>query len=159
MTNSDLLRCDGCGQLAAPEHLARRLERLEWTTRFRPLHIQSVFLAAVADFLYAPQTRLTGEASTLLSEVQISTAGKSTEQVLAEFQKRGFLLVHVLDCPVEPDAGKSLAELLAAELPRVATRIRRSLKPKRLILLSRELSETARSTLNEAALGCPVESR
>jgi hypothetical protein len=161
MTNANLLPCDGCGQLASPEHIARRLQRLEWTSRFRPLHIQSVFLATVApendaDFLYAPETKFTGEAAALLSQVQISTAGKSNEQVLLEFQKRGFLLAHVLECPMEFHSEKSLNERFAAQLPKVATRIRRSLKPKRLVILSPELSQTAASALNESALGCPV---
>ena len=37
MTNLIALRCDGCGQAASPEHMARRLRRLEWTTRYRPV--------------------------------------------------------------------------------------------------------------------------
>jgi len=36
-----LLPCDGCGQPASAEHIARRLQRLEWATRFRPIHIQA----------------------------------------------------------------------------------------------------------------------
>ncbi len=46
--NSTALRCDGCGQLASPEHIARRLQRLEWTTRFRPVHIGTLLLGATA---------------------------------------------------------------------------------------------------------------
>jgi len=41
-----LLPCDGCGQPASAEHIARRLQRLEWATRFRPIHIQALLLAA-----------------------------------------------------------------------------------------------------------------
>jgi len=51
--------CDGCGQIASAEHVARRLKRLEWATRYRPVHIHTLFLGAFSphdekDFLYAP---------------------------------------------------------------------------------------------------------
>src|SRR5882724_4729003 len=57
MTNTELL-CDGCGQQASSEHIAKRLQRLEWTTRYRPVHIGTVLLGAFvpgddAVFLYA----------------------------------------------------------------------------------------------------------
>src|SRR3984893_2546309 len=56
--NSTDLRCDGCGQPASPEHIARRLQRLEWMTRFRPIHLHTLLLGAFsplvpAEFLYA----------------------------------------------------------------------------------------------------------
>src|SRR2546427_6593769 len=58
MNESMLLNCDGCGQPASPEHVAKRLKRLEWATRFRPLHISVLFLGAVspaedAGYLYS----------------------------------------------------------------------------------------------------------
>src|SRR5207253_8014232 len=46
MTNSITLVCDGCGQAATAEHIARRLQRLEWTTRYRPVHIHALLLGA-----------------------------------------------------------------------------------------------------------------
>src|SRR5277367_4887315 len=109
MTDNTFLPCDGCGQLVSGEHIARRLQRLEWTSRFRPVHIQTGFLAAVApqsdaEFLYAPDTKFAGEAGTLLSSVQISAEGKSAVQVLNEFQKHGLLLVYAMECPLEADA-------------------------------------------------------
>jgi len=102
-----LLPCDGCGQLASAEHIASRLQRLEWATRFRPIHIQALLLAASApeadsDFLYSPESNFMGQAGALLTALSISPAGKSSEEVLAEFQKRGLVLASLLECPLEP---------------------------------------------------------
>ena len=156
-----LLPCDGCGQLASAEHIARRLLRLEWATRFRPIHIQALLLAASApkadsEFLYSPETAFTGLAGDLLSALSVSTAGKSYEEVLADFQKRGLFLVYLLECPVA--AGTRPAEaidLLDRHLPQALARIRRSLKPKRALVLSQDLQPFL-PQLSESALGCPV---
>src|SRR5437899_12101620 len=51
MTNSIALPCDGCGQAATAEHIARRLQRLEWTTRYRPVHIHTLLLGAYSPSL------------------------------------------------------------------------------------------------------------
>jgi len=146
------------------EHIARRLQRLEWTSRFRPVHIQTVFLAAVApqsdaEFLYAPDSQFAGEAGALLSSVQISAQGKSVEQVLNEFQKRGFLLIYAMECPLEANAKESFATLLGKRIPAVATRVRRSLKPKRVQIVSEEVRAAGEVLLTEAALGCAVSGR
>src|SRR5713226_3342167 len=74
--NSTALRCDGCGQLASPEHIARRLQRLEWTTRFRPLHIGTLLLGAIAprndnELIYSPAGAWDGEAKMLLAAARI----------------------------------------------------------------------------------------
>src|ERR1700676_1293099 len=37
------IRCDGCGLPASPDHIRARVERLEWSTRFRPIHIDMLF--------------------------------------------------------------------------------------------------------------------
>jgi hypothetical protein len=157
---TNLLSCDGCGQTASPEHIARRLQRLEWTTRFRPIHISGLLLGGVSplaeeDFLYAG--KFSGEAGRLLEAVGISTAGKSSDAVLSEFQRGGFLVTHVLECPLEAgQAGESACEaLLTRRVSTVATRIRRSLKPKRVVLISELLAPLAAS-LSAAELGCPV---
>jgi len=65
MTSSRALVCDGCGQMASAEHIARRLQRLEWTTRYRPVHISTLFLGAFSprdekEFLYALEENFTG---------------------------------------------------------------------------------------------------
>lgn len=156
-----LLLCDGCGQLGSAEHISRRLQRLEWSTRFRPIHIQALLLAASApeadsEFLYSPEAPFTGVAGDLLSALSISTAGKSNEEVLADFQKRGLFLAYLLECPVAPGTEPTeTVDLLDRHLPQAAARIRRSLKPKRVLVLSQGLQRFL-PQLTETDLGCPV---
>ncbi len=162
MTTTAALVCDGCGQAAWGEHIARRLQRLEWTTRYRPVHIHTLLLGAFSpreenDFLYAPGGEFGGEAALLLDAAGIATAGKTRDAVLAEFQRAGFFLTHVMECPIEgegglpPDAHAALKVRLAA----VATRIRRSLKPRRVIVVTEELAPFA-DDIFALNLGCPV---
>jgi hypothetical protein len=156
----DHLVCDGCGQSASPEHIARRLERLQWTTRYRPIHISALLLGAIApedeqDFLYAGNFK--GEGRRLLEAVGLSPGERPAETVLSEFQRGGFFLTHALECPLESgQSGESVSErLLAQRLSSVVTRIRRSLRPKRVVLIS-ELWAPLVARLSSAELGCPV---
>jgi hypothetical protein len=161
MADANLLTCDGCGQPATPEHIARRLTRLEWATRFRPIHIQTLLLAGVssridAEFLYEPASPLAGEAENILNAVQVSTEGKTREALLAEFQKMGLMLAHVVECPLEGDLqAAEIRPFLEKHLPAAAARIRRSLRPKRILLLSEELQSLA-AQLHHSNLGCPI---
>jgi len=156
-----LLPCDGCGQLADSQHISSRLQRLEWATRFRPIHIQALLLSGITprhndEFLYNPGGRFEGEARDLLNALQITTEGKSPESVLAEFQKLGLMLVHVLECPLSGDTLPFEARpLLENQLSATVIRIRRSLKPKRVLLLSTEIQQVA-DKLRQTDLGCPV---
>jgi hypothetical protein len=174
------LPCEACGQLASPEHIARRLLRLEWSTRYRPVHIQALLVSAIAplenaEFLYAPDGRFQGEAGALLDALGISRQGKSADAVLSEFQKRGLFLIHVLECPLEDTAGIALRgkaraspagsgqavggryteELLERRVPAALARIRRSVKPKRVVLFSAVLA-SVQSRFSESQLGVPV---
>jgi hypothetical protein len=167
--------CDGCGQISSPAHIAQRLQRLEWTTRYRPVHIQTLLLCAASprtekDLLYSPTCEFQDEAGMLLELAGISAAGKTREAVLAEFQRAGFFLTHVMECAFErerrddsngPETGDSndsaLRErrLLEQRLPAMATRIRRSLKPKRVVLISRML-EPLVEKIEAMQLECPI---
>ena len=166
MSTTAALVCDGCGQTASAEHIARRLRRLEWTTRHRPVHIHTLLLGAFSplrdeDFLYAGSgeygEEFRGEAAQILDAVGISTAGKTRDAVHAEFQRAGFFLSHVLECPLDGDPanGEAVAALLAKPLQSVATRIRRSLKPKRVMAITEELAPVVESIL-ALDLCCPV---
>jgi hypothetical protein len=162
MTSSIGLPCDGCGQIASAEHIARRLQRLEWTTRYRPVHIHTLFLGSASPqkqegFLYSPNGEFQGEAATLLEAAGVSTTGKTAEAVHAEFQRAGFFLTHVLECPIENESGPAqvLPSLMEQRLTAVAVRIRRSLKPKRLVLISRSL-ESILEKFVALQLGCPL---
>jgi hypothetical protein len=160
--NTQLLLCDGCGQPASSEHIARRLQRLEWATRYRPLHIGTVLLGASspiaeADYLYSGRGEFSGEAKHVLAAAGVSPAGKSGESTLTEFQRGGFLLTHVLECPLAAE-GNDLAavgSLLQSRLTALLARIRRSLRPKRIVPISGAL-QLLLSDLQENNLGCTV---
>jgi hypothetical protein len=161
MSESLQLSCDGCGQLASQEHIARRLARLEWTTRYRPVHIGTLLLGAMApaddaDFLYAPDGEFAGEAGIILEAAGITHVGKSVDSVLTEFQRRGLMVTYVLDCPLEPGktATAEVEALLAARFPTALARIRRSLKPKRLVPISRSLETLVIGNGEPIDLGC-----
>jgi hypothetical protein len=126
------------------------------------LHIQTLLLSAFAPaqtsaFLYSGAADLHGEAALLLVALQIPWEGKPQESFLAEFQKRGLFLTHILECPAEPlELSESAAQtLLEQHLPLAIARIRRSLKPKRIALLAPELLPFA-GKLTESTLGCPI---
>ena len=162
MPNSHSLVCDGCGQAARAEHIAKRLERLEWTTRFRPIHISTLLLGAASpdgldEFLYSPNGEFRGEAANALDVAGISIVGKTREAIHAEFQRAGFFLTHALECPVEPGGSReeALGALLQQRVSQVVVRIRRSLKPKRVVLIAKPLNLVA-DRFSEAELGCPV---
>ena len=163
MTTASLMPCDGCGQPASAEHIARRLRRLEWTTRYRPIHIGTVLLGAFpsvedAEFLYAGKSPFQGEAARVLDAVGVPYAGKPQEAVLADFQRRGLLLTHIMDCPPETvldDESPILEQLLEKRISAVFSRIRRSLKPKQLVLLSGSLGPLA-DLFAKQDLGCSL---
>ena len=169
VSNSTDLWCDGCGQAASAEHIARRLRRLEWATRHRPVHIHTLLLGGVApredaELLYAPSDEFRGEAADLLRAVGISTAGKAPADIRREFQAAGFFLTHLLECPVEQrvvcdvQTGRGATDpttLLRAHLPSVASRIRRSLKPRRVALVT-EVPSAVVAEIVSMNLGCPV---
>jgi hypothetical protein len=142
MSETGLLRCDGCGQMAGAEHIARRLARLERTTRFRPVHVQVLMLGGVApgpdeEFLYAESGVFAGEAAAVLEKFGIEWVGKEREAVLSEVQKRGVLLVHVAECAAENGARGE--ELIGKQIGGAMARVRRSLKSKKLTMISNDL--------------------
>jgi len=158
---SQLLPCDGCGQLADPQHIALRLQRLEWATRYRPIHIQALLLSGIAprpndEFLYSPEGAFEGEARRIWDAVGISTQSRNRESVLTEFQKLGLMLIHVLECPLSTEhTGFEVQPLLENQLAATVTRVRRSLKPKRVLLVSPALLPVSEQ-LRQTDLGCPV---
>ena len=162
MTNPIALVCDGCGQAATAEHIARRLQRLEWTTRYRPVHIHTLLLGAFSplrdeEFLYRSDGEFRGEAAQILEAVGISPAGKTRDAVHAEFQRAGFFLTHVSECPLEDERNLKggIQAALRKRLAAVATRIRRSLKPKRVMAITEELAVVL-DDIVAMDLGCPV---
>jgi hypothetical protein len=175
MNSPTAILCDGCGQPASPKHFAARLKRLECATQFRPVHINVLFLGAAApgveaEFLYAevestPSSStggFRGEGKQILLAAglgpMLENNPHSRGEALAEFQHRGHFLTHVLECPLD-EAGaeeRVLAEQCARQLPVAMARLRRSLKPRRIVLFSPALDalipEIARGELGAALL-------
>jgi hypothetical protein len=154
--------CDGCGQPASPEHISLRLQRLEWATRYRPIHLHTLLLGAVsppalAEYLYSPEQTHFGEGANLVAAAGISTAGKSADTIQSEFQRRGIYLTHVLECPLDvpSSAPNFLTNAFITRLPTLFTRIRRSLKPKRLAFISGSLTQLIESFAS-AQLNCEL---
>jgi len=147
-SDTSVILCDGCGQPASPEHIARRLQRLEWATRYRPIHLHTLLLGAFSpeapsELLYSPDEAHSGEAANLVAAAGISAGGKSADAIQSEFQRRGIYLTHVLECPLDVASSKAdfLNNALITRLPTLFTRIRRSLKPKRLAFISGSLTQ------------------
>lgn len=130
------------------------------------MHIQTVFLGAASpccesDFLYSLAVPKGGEAIAILAAARVAAPGSTdgaTEVALAEFQRKGFLLTHFAECPLDASLdGAARQTLLAGRLPAVLARLRRSLKPKRVILLGDALAGFV-AALREANLAEIVSS-
>jgi hypothetical protein len=141
--------CDGCGAPVDEAHIRSRIERLERATRFRPIHIQALFLAA------APPSQLTDDFYRAATSAQRSAASQAffdeiakyigrkpddtadEESVLAEFQRRGFYLAYAVECPIE--SSEQLAAAVTKLAPRVLLRVNTSYKPKFVAPISQVL--------------------
>lgn len=163
--------CDGCGLPQSPGHVARRMKRLELATRFRPIHISALFLTEappprLEDYFYAASSGepvRQGLSAVLFTELMqgagISTAGKSEEQALGEFQRGGFFLADCLECPVE-DIVPGLREGVRANAfelahrygPAIVLRVERSYKPKHIVPISTRTRHVV-PILQKAGLG------
>src|SRR5258707_1098311 len=144
--------------MLSPQAARMRCRPIVTSTNINTLLLGAFSPQEERDFLYATGGEFHGEASRLLDALEISTAGKAADAVHAEFQRAGFFLTHVLECPLGKDAGQGAeaAALLTKRLEPVATRIRRSLKPKRVVLISRALGPILEKLL-ALELGCPVQ--
>lgn len=109
--------------------------------------------AAEDEFLYSPGAEVRGEVAAVLQAIGISSDGRDKEKVLAEVQRKGVFLAHLLDCP--EDAGESESNVMALtekRLPQVMVRIRRSIKPQKVVVL-RGVPDSIVKELREAGLG------
>jgi hypothetical protein len=138
--------CDGCGAQVDEAHIRSRIERLEQATRYRPIHIQVLFLAAApppqpADDFYRAATSIKRSAASQIffDEITKSIGRKpgdtaDEEATLSEFQRAGFYLAFAVECPIE--SPEQLATAAAQLAPRVLLRVNTSYKPKFVALLS-----------------------
>jgi hypothetical protein len=147
-----LLSCDGCGRPAPPEHIAERVHRLELSTKFRPVHIGVLFVALAPslrpedDFYGPPESKeffdsfLEALEIPTLEEKAAPGAGDHARDAarLAEFQRRGYYLAYLSECPIRPEE-----EPVAATISRLGStlirRIRFNYRPKHVAPLGQEL--------------------
>jgi hypothetical protein len=141
--------CDGCGAQVDEAHIRSRIERLERATRFRPIHIQVLFLAAAPpsqpeDEFYraAKSIKRSASSETFFDEITKSIGRKpgdttDEEATLTEFQRSGFYLAYAVECPIE--SPEQLAAAVTKLAPRVLLRANTSYKPKFVALISRAL--------------------
>ena len=115
-------------------------------TRYRPIRVQALFLGVVSplesgEHLYSAEGAFRGEGATLLAALGVDPAGRSVEEVLSDFQRRGYLFAHLIECREKASDATVCREALARRIAATLTRIRRSFKPKRVVLLGQELAE------------------
>ncbi len=167
------LHCDGCGNVAGEDHIRRRIERLELSTRFRPIHIAVLLLSAAPpprldDYFYLPSNGHANRSAywRVFFEETAATAGVSfaaaagEEAALSEFQRQGFFLAHCCECPWSEPGGVDILATggvddkdIAARYGRTtALRIRHSYKPKHVVPIGFGTTETV-SVLAQEGLG------
>jgi hypothetical protein len=143
--------CDGCGAQVDEAHIRARIERLEQATRYRPIHVQVLVLdaeppAAPEDFFYraaaagdSPRSAAAREYFNTLLEAAGEDPARFTSEAeaLAEFQRQGIFLAHVVECPATEDFNAALARCA----PSLVKRIERSYKPKYVAVISPKLAE------------------
>jgi len=150
---SSLIACDGCGLPASPAHIAERVGRLELATRFRPIHIGVLFVAAAPlarpedDFYRPPESREFFDP--FLETVGIPASRNETHAGvnaiegdtarLVEFQHRGYYLAYLSECPISVQDDN-----VDAAIPRLGStlirRVRFNYKPKHIAILGANLS-------------------
>ena len=136
------IACDSCGLPASPLHIADRLARLQLATRYRPVHISTLLIctappARLEDDLYAWERQAAStESRSYLASLLACTgiaAEKSPAEQLAEFQRLGFYLARLVECPLQSSAKQ--ADLAQRFGPTLLKRIQLSYKPRRIALL------------------------
>jgi hypothetical protein len=151
-TSPNYLPCDGCGLPASPQHIAERVRRLELSTRFRPVHLGVLFVALapparlVDDFYAPPESKEFFDPfldaleipSSAVKTAPGSDAHAADTARLAEFQRRGYYLSYLSECPI-PENGEPAASTIARLAPTLIRRIRFNYKPKHVAPLGQEL--------------------
>jgi hypothetical protein len=141
LTTPTDLPCDGCGLPASPEHIAERVRRLELCTQFRPIHLGVLFIALAPpvraeDDFYSPENSK-DFAEPFLETLEIpSTMEKSAR--LAEFQRRGYYLTYLSECPI-PEKREPVAATIERLGPTLIRRIRFNYRPKQIAPMGQEL--------------------
>jgi hypothetical protein len=154
------LVCDGCGRSVSAEHWRQRIERLQWASRFRPVHIRQLIVCEAPpenpeDGLYFPGGGATWKGpyrslAEALRDVYGVPAQAGRETLLKTLQRNGVFVTEAVECPVE-DAER--VPLLAQRERILYDRIRLSYRPRQVLLLTEELSALPQWLL-ESAIPC-----
>ena len=156
--------CDGCGLPASADHIAERLGRLEFATRFRPVHINTLFVATAPlpgrenDFYMPPESQELF--ASFMKAIGVSDSGERKEPVavtqesntakLSEFQRRGFYLAYLAECPLPTtDTTAGAIARLASTLVR---RIQFNYRPKHIAIWDEDLRPLI-GILDKAGMG------
>jgi hypothetical protein len=167
-SSANYIVCDGCGQRADPEHIATRIQRLETASRYRPIHIGTLFLdlappAAFEDDFYGA-SQPSDFTLQLLGALDIQApAGEAVADPatlpgrLHEFQHRGYYIAHLSECPVaiSPESASTTAETISHLSLNLIKRIQFNYRPKQIALLGKEISLLLQ-VLNDAGIGSAV---
>jgi hypothetical protein len=162
---SNWITCDGCGRPASPGHIAERLGRLERATRFRPVHINVLFLAltplanAEDDFYGPPQSKVFFDSLmdcvgiSAIEEKPLPDTDRSGADAasLTEFQRRGYYLAYLSECPI-PEEGDSVSAIISRLGPTPIRRIQLNYRPKKIALMGKNMTPLI-EILEKAALG------
>ena len=167
-SSSNTLLCDGCGRPASQEHIAERLRRLELSTRFRPVHIGVLFIALAPlprpedDFYGPPESKELF--NHVLDELGIPVHQDPSRQEseptaiasarLLEFQRKGYYLAYLSECPIT-GTEEPIAATISRLAPTLVRRIRLNYKPKQIAPLGPELTPLA-EVLKGAGIGSIV---
>ena len=169
--NSTTIICDGCGLPASPEHIAARVERLELATRFRPIHVDVLFVALEPmprledDFYGPPESRSFFDpflsAQDILPETRkLSGEANGREADVArllEFQRRGYYLTYLSECPLLPRVDANVADECISRLaPTLLKRIRFNYKPKHIALVGTKLTSLI-EVFQQAGMGALLD--
>lgn len=135
------------------EHLQRRTNRLEFSTRYRPIHIRVLALAfappvRMEDYFYndaAKDAEHSGEeqrfARAILEAAGIRLDGQPWKESLTEFQAAGWFVAYCAECPAEEwgrEVGATDETISARFAPSAMLRIAHSYKPKWIVPVGAE---------------------
>lgn len=138
-----MARCDCSEAEVSESHVRERIARVEQATRFRPVHIRVVLLDAAPaapseDDFYSPAADRSSRSlfsRMYFDELAVSSgisrdslAAMDEAAILADFQRRGFFLAHIVECPLA-DA-PALREAVNRLAPTLLRRLEGSYKPK-----------------------------
>jgi hypothetical protein len=149
-----LPNCDCSESEVSESHVRERIARIERATRYRPVHIRVLLLdaappASLQDDFYSPAadrssrslySRMYFDELAVASGIpRDSLTSLDESAALADFQRRGFFLTHVVECPIEDL--QALRHTVNRLAPTLLRRLDASYKPKHVVPIGQAISE------------------